>query len=67
MILSDNQTVMFKLKRFDDLFLTIKLFWEINSIEEKLINPIIIKSLLSIYTNYQIYNCEISSKNILKY
>ena len=62
--LPNNQTVMFKLKRFDDLFLTIKLFCEINSIEEKLIKPIIIKSLCAINTIYQIYNCEISSENI---
>ena len=52
--LPNNQTVMFKLKRFDDLFLTIKLFCEINSIEEKLIKPIIIKSLCAINTIYQI-------------
>ena len=62
--LPNNQTVMFNLKRFDDLFLTIKLFCEINSIEEKLIKPIIIKSLCAINTIYQIYNCEISSENI---
>ena len=62
--LPNNQTVIFKLRRFDDLFLTIKLFCEINSIEEKFIRPIIIKSLCAINTIYQIFNSELSSENI---
>ena len=61
---SDNKTVIFKLRRFDDLFFTIKLFCEINSIDEKFIKPLIIKSLSTINTIYQIYNCQIESKNI---
>ena len=60
----NNRTVVFKLRRFDDLFLTIKLFCEINSIDEKLIKPLIIKSLCTINTIYQIYNSSISSENI---
>ena len=62
--LSNNQIVIFKLRRFDDLFLTIKLFCEINSIEEKFIKPIIIKSLCTINTIYQIYNSQVSSENL---
>ena len=62
--LPNNRTVVFKLRRFDDLFLTIKLFCEINSIDEKLIKPLIIKSLCTINTIYQIYNSSISSENI---
>ena len=62
--LPNNQTVVFKLRRFDDLFLTIKLFCEINSIDEKFIKPLIIKSLSTINTIYQLYNSNISSENI---
>ncbi len=62
--LPNNQTVIFKLRRYDDLFFTIKLFCEINSIEEKFIKPLIIKSLCAINTVYQIYNCPISSEDI---
>ena len=62
--LSNNQTVVFKIRRFDDLFLTIKLFCEINSIDEKFIKPLIIKSLSTINTIYQLYNSNISSENI---
>ena len=62
--LPNNHTVIFKLRRFDDLFLTIKLFCEINSIDEKFIKPLIIKSLCTINTIYQVYNSRIPSENI---
>ena len=62
--LPDNRTVIFQLRRYDDLFFTIKLFCEINSIEEKFIKPIIIKSLCTINTIYQIYNSPLISEDI---
>ena len=62
--LPDNRTVIFQLRRYDDLFFTIKLFCEINSIEEKFIKPIIIKSLCTINTIYQIYNSPVSLEDI---
>jgi hypothetical protein len=62
--LPNNETVVYKLRRFDDLFLTIKLFCEINSIDEKLIKPLIIKSLCTINTIYQIYNSQITSEDV---
>lgn len=62
--LPNNQIVIFKLRRYDDLFFTIKLFCEINSIEEKFIKPLIIKSLCAINTVYQIYNSSLSSEDI---
>ena len=61
---SKNETVIFKLRRFDDLFLTIKLFCEINSIDEKFIKPFIIKSLCTLNTIYQLYNSQISNEDI---
>ena len=62
--ISENQIVSFKIKRFDDLFYTILLFCEINSINEKLIKPLIIQSLRALNTIYQIYNCKLSSEDI---
>ena len=62
--LPNNQTVIFNFRRFDDLFLTIKLFCEINSIDEKFIKPLIIKSLSTINTIYQLYNSKISYENL---
>ena len=62
--ISKDKYVVFKLRRFDDLFLTVKLFCEINSIEEKLIRPIITKALCTLNSIYQIYNTQLDSRNI---
>ena len=62
--ISENEIATFKIKRYDDLFLTVSLFCEINSIDERLVKPIIIKALCSLNTIYQIYNCKISNENI---
>ena len=62
--ISKNKKALFKLRRFDDLFLTVKLFCEINQIEEKFIKPIIIKTLCSLNSLYQIYNAQMDAENI---
>ena len=62
--LPNNRTAIFALRRYDDLFFTIKLFCEINSVDEKLIKPLIIKSLSTLNTIYQIYNCQLTSNEI---
>ena len=62
--ISQNKKVIFKLRRFDDLFLTVKLFCEINQIEEKLMKPIIIKILCSLNSIYQIYNYQLDEQNM---
>ena len=66
--LSKDRTATFKLKRYDDLFLTIKLFCEINSVDEKFLKPLIIKSLSALNTIYQIMNSQIDTQqiNVLK-
>lgn len=66
--ISNNNAVFFKIKRYDDVFETIKLFCEINGINEKLIKPIIVKSLSTLNTVYQIMNCQLNNEqiNILK-
>lgn len=62
--ISKDKTAVFKLKRYDDLFLTIKLFCEINSIDEKLIKPLIIKSLSTLNTIYQVMNSKLNNEQI---
>ena len=64
--ISKNKNVVFKLRRFDDLFLTVKLFCEINSIDEKFMKPIIIKALCALNNIYQIINTQLDEKNIKK-
>ena len=56
--------LLFKLRRFDDLFLTVKLFCEINSIDEKFMKPIIIKTLCTLNNIYQVFNTQIDENNI---
>ena len=62
--IAKDKNLVFKLRRFDDLFLTVKLFCEINSISEKLMKPIITKALCTLNSIYQIYNTQLDSKNI---
>ena len=62
--ISKDKIAVFKLRRYDDLFNTIKLFCEINSIKEDLIKPIIIKSLEALNNIYRIYNIKLSQKEI---
>ena len=64
--ISENKSAVFKLRRFDDLFLTVKLFCEINSIDEKLMKPIIIKALSALNNIYQVINAKLDNKLIQK-
>lgn len=62
--ISKDKFATFKLKRYDDVFETIKLFCEINAVDEKLIKPLIIKSLSALNTIYQIVNCKLEKEQI---
>ena len=62
--ISKDEYSIFKLKRFDDLFETVKLFCEINKIDEKMIKPLIIKSFCAINTIYQVMNCNLNKNHI---
>ena len=62
--ISKNKSAIFKLRRFDDLFLTVKLFCEIHLIDEKFMKPIIIKSLCALNNIYQVLNSPIDANNI---
>ena len=64
--ISNEKKAVFKLKRYDDIFETIKLFCEINSVDEKFIKPLIIKSLSTLNTIYQIMNSKLNIKHINK-
>ena len=62
--ISKDKEAVFKIKRYDDVFETIKLFCEINLIDEKLIKPLIIKSLCALNTIYQIMNAKLENEQI---
>ena len=59
-----DKIAVFRLKRYDDIFETIKLFCEINLVDEKLIKPLIIKSLSTLNTIYQIMNSKLDDERI---
>ena len=61
---SRDETAVFKLRRFDDLFQTVKLFCEIHKIKEDLIKPIIIKALEAMNNVYKMMNNEISQDDM---
>ena len=55
---SKTKTLTFKMRRYDDMFRTVKIFCEINNLDIKLIRPLIIyiiKALNSIYGIYNLY------------
>ena len=62
----NNKNCVFKLRRFDDLFQTVKLFCEINGIEEVFIKPIILKVLETLNQIYFFMNSDVdqSQKSI---
>ena len=62
--ISKDNYAYFKLKRFDDIFITITYFCEINHLNENLIKPLIIKSLCALNTIYKTMNSNIDKKNI---
>ena len=62
--IGENKFAYFKLKRFDDIFMTIQYFCEINNIDEKMIKPLIIKSLCAINTIYQVMNSKLNTENM---
>ena len=61
---SRDEIVVFKLRRFDDLFQTVKLFCEIHKIKEELIKPIIIKALEAMNNVYTVMNNKISKDDV---
>ena len=62
--IGENKFAYFKLKRFDDIFMTIQYFCEINNLDEKMIKPLIIKSLCAINTIYQVMNSKLNAENM---
>lgn len=62
--IAKDKYAYFMLKRFDDIFTTITYFCEINNLNEKLIKPLIIKSLCALNTIYQVMNTEIDDNKI---
>lgn len=64
--INTNEILIFKLNRFDDLFHTVKLFCEINKLNDKFIKPLILRSLQALNQVYQVMNYSFSSEDKLR-
>ena len=71
MKINPETTLVFKIRKYDDMFKTVKIFCEINKLENRYIKPIIlyiIKALNSIYGMYnlKLHDNEVKELNRIK-
>ena len=61
---SQSQILTFKIRRYDDMFKTVKIFCEINKLDIKLIRPFIIYIIRALNSIYGIYNLNLKNDEI---
>ena len=62
--ISEKETLVFKIRRYDDMFKTVKIFCEINKLDIKLIRPLIIYIIKALNSIYGIYNLKLKNDEI---
>ena len=62
--ISEGHTLTFKIRRYDDMFKTVKIFCEINKLDIKLIRPFIIYIIKALNSIYGIYNLPLKEDEI---
>ena len=62
--ISAKNSLIFKIRRYDDMFKTVKIFCEINKLDTKLIRPFIIYIIKALNSIYGIYNLPLKSEEI---
>ena len=62
--ISEVEKLTFKIRRYDDMFKTVKIFCEINKLDIKLIRPFIIYIIRALNSIYGIYNINLKSDEI---
>ena len=62
---SEGHTLTFKIRRFDDMFKTVKIFCEINKLDIKLIRSFIIYIIKALNSIYGIFNLPLKNEEIL--
>ena len=62
--ISSKDTLIFKIRRYDDMFKTVKIFCEINKLDIKLIRPFIIHIIKALNSIYGIYNLKLKTDEI---
>ena len=62
--ITDTETLTFKIRRYDDMFKTVKMFCEINKLDIKLIRPFIIYIIRALNSIYGVYNLKLKNEEI---
>ena len=62
--ITDIETLTFKIRRYDDMFKTVKMFCEINKLDIKLIRPFIIYIIRALNSIYAVYNLKLKEDEI---
>ena len=62
--ISEKDTLIFKIRRYDDMFKTVKIFCEINKLDIKLMRPFIIYIIKALNSIYGIYNMKLKNNEI---
>jgi hypothetical protein len=59
-----NYTAVFKVRKFDDLYVTAKIFCDIHNLGDHMVKPLIIKALYAMNAVYKIYNSTLNNDNV---
>lgn len=59
-----NEVLIFKLRRYDDMFKTVQMFCEINQLDNQYIKPLIINVIKALNGIYGIYNMKLDTKDV---
>ena len=62
--ISDNKILTFKIRRYDDMFKTVKIFCEINHLEQKFIRSLILSVIKAMNIIYGIVNMTLNENEI---
>lgn len=62
--ISEKKSLIFKIRRYDDMFKTVKIFCEINKLDTKLIRPLIMYIIKALNSIYGIYNLNLKTEEI---
>jgi hypothetical protein len=61
---SENESLVFKIRRYDDMFKTVKIFCEINHLDIKFIRPFILYIIKALNGIYGLYNLTLNDEEI---
>ena len=63
--ITSNYTAVFKVRKFDDLYVTAKIFCDIHNLGDHMVKPLIIKALYAMNAVYKIYNSTLNNDNVV--